>query len=167
MELDSENIRALKGWLEKELSRLGPLPVSVDDLVGEVLLRLLAASAAQPIRCPFAYARTILRNLVRDEIRDLERAERALETLGNTQEYSPRGSAEQDFLEDGELVDYLLENTPLSSTQGQVIRMIYFQGMTMAQVAREMCKNPGTIQRHHDRAIQKLAVRASALRIHA
>jgi RNA polymerase sigma-70 factor (ECF subfamily) len=167
VDLNSEDIRALKGWLEKELSRLGPLPVSVDDLVGEVLLRLLAADAAQPIHSPFAYARTILRNLVRDEIRHLERAERALETLGCALESSPRNAAEQDFLEDGELVNYLLENTPLSSTQEQVIRMIYFQGMTMAEVARELSKNPGTIQRHHDRAIQKLAVRASALRIHA
>jgi RNA polymerase sigma factor (sigma-70 family) len=105
----------------------------------------------------------ILLNLVRDRIRQFERAQRALAVLSNRL----RGRTNRDdrSADDSDLVGYLLRETELSPPQNQVIRMVYLGGKTITDVARELGKNPGTIQRHHDRALEKLASRAAHLRL--
>ncbi|MBI4600535.1 MAG: sigma-70 family RNA polymerase sigma factor, partial [Planctomycetes bacterium] len=73
--------KELQSWIERQLDGCGALPGQRDDLVSEVLLRLFVASETQELRSPFAYARTVLRNLIRDKIRELDRFERVLAEL--------------------------------------------------------------------------------------
>ena len=153
---DESLVSRLKSSLERQLTGHGRLPVPAEDLVSEVLLRLLAHDPRE-IQSPLAYARTVLRNLVRDKIRELERAGRLLETLADRGDSREPPGEEPRRLEDGELIRSLLERTALSPLQSEVIRMRYFQGMKIAEVARVLGVNPGTVYRHHDRAIDKLA----------
>jgi DNA-directed RNA polymerase specialized sigma24 family protein len=41
--------------------------------------------------------------------------------------------------------------------------MIYFDGMSVSEAAKELSKNPGTILQHRDRALEKLARSAQKL----
>ena len=66
-------------------------------------------------------------------------------------------------LENGELLQYLLDHTLLTNLQREVINMVYYRGMTITEVARTLSKNPGTIHRHHERALDKLARCAAQL----
>lgn len=151
--------------LNRYLNRCGSLPVPREDLVGEVLLRLLASSAAQEIQHPFAYAKMILQNLIRDHLRRAERAERVMETLAATRPESIPGLEAVRELDDGEFIKYLLENARLSPLQDKVVRMVYLDGMKPIEVARELSKNPGTIQRHLHRALEKLETCAAGLEL--
>ena len=81
MTLTTDDLKSIRERLEADVRALGSLPVSPEDLTSDVMLRLLSANTSRPISSPCAYARTILRNLVRDRIRELERAQRALDVL--------------------------------------------------------------------------------------
>ena len=148
-------IEKIKARLEKDLDGHGSLPIPRDDLVAEALLRLLLANAEQTLRAPVAYARTILLNLVRDHVRDLERARRALEALANSSNRNGRSRAGD--LEDAELVRRLIESAGLSRIQQLVLERLYFDDLTICELARQLEKNPGTIHQHHERALEKLS----------
>lgn len=157
-----ELLTALRAWLEKELDGHGQLPVPREDLIGEVLVRFLVSSASQPIRSPFAYARIILVNIIRDHIRKLKNWQKAIHELsiglGDENGSENRRSGPEDAaLDDSELVSYLLKNSTLSPIQEKVIRMIYLDGMSISGVAKELSKNPGTILQHRDRGLEKLS----------
>ncbi len=155
--LDDKTLTAVRTWLFRELEGIRPLPVPAEDLVGEVLVRLLLSEESHEIRSPFAYARRILQNLIRDHIRSLERARRGLEELGRR--HPPEGEEARGdaSFEDDELVLFLLENSGLSPIQKKVIQMLYLQGMGVTEVGRELSKNPGTIAQQRDRALEKMA----------
>ena len=164
MVLTDEIHRRLAGWLEAQGRASGLEPSVAEDLASEVVLRHLVANARQPVETPFGYASTILRNLIRDRIRELERAQRALEVLAAR---SPISVAPGDGAVDGEdFVFHLLEHARLSATQAEVVRLIYVDGLSVADVADRLAKNPGTIHRHRERALEKLA-RAASLRYQA
>lgn len=163
MDFSDDVILGLRTWLEQQLDHATSLPSLKDGLIDEVVLRLLVADASQAIESPYGYARTILKNLVRDRIRKLERMQRAIEALGRERLADAKESGENSDVEDGELVRYLLEKSPLTPLQERVIRMMYFEGRTVGEVAEALSRNPGTIHQHHDRAIRKLAAQAACL----
>ena len=158
--LTESDFEALRGRLDAELRGFGSLPVPREDLVAEVMLRMLVANSSRRIACPVAYALTILRNLVRDRIRELERAQRAFRKVVERERTSGDGNGS---LEDSEFVGFLLATTDLTPLQGRVIQMLYLDGKTISEAAGELSRNPGTVRQHHDRAIQKLAARAATL----
>jgi RNA polymerase sigma factor (sigma-70 family) len=147
------NWKELRVSLEPFLDGCGRLPFGREDLLDETMLRLLVASRSREIRCPEAYARTILRNAIRDRLRELELAKAALDELAKE---VCREDGSSGAMEDAELVAHLLEHARLSPIQEKVIRMLYLEEMKNSDVARELGKNPGTIQRHRDRALEKL-----------
>ena len=155
-------IADLRTWLELKLSRFTSLPVSKEDLIGEVMLRLYATSQCKEIESPHAYALTILKNLIRDQIRKLERAQNGLEVVARSRGDSSN-NLDEPHLDDRELLTYLIENTQLTSIQQEVIKLMYFSSMTITEAARALSKNPGTILRHHERAIEKLSQKAGQL----
>ena len=162
-----ESLSAVRASLERHLDRQNSLPVPPEDLIGEVLLRLLACDMHQ-IRDPAAYARQILKNLVRDKIRQIQRTQRVLEILASSSAAgtSPDGtSPDGAAFEDGEFLRHLLNGTQLTRTQREIVRMIYFEGLSISEIARSLEKNPGTIHRHHHRAIGKLSAYASRLEL--
>ena len=158
-----ELLAALRSFLDGELDDRGPLPVPREDLVGEALVRFLVASAKQPIRSPFSYARTILLNVIRDHIRKLQSWNKMIEAMvgglrgANGDDVGRHADPEDAALDNRELVSYLLKNSTLSPIQEKVIHMIYFDGMSITEVANELSKNPGTILQHRDRGLEKLA----------
>lgn len=160
--LDPGTIERVRSWLITELDGSGPLPVPRDDLVGDVILRLLVRARTEEIRNPLAYARVILKNLVRDHIHDLERARAALENLGRSRPVECPG--DEAHYDDEQLVRRLLASAGLSAMEEKVIRMQYFDGMKECDIARELSRNPGTICNHRARALKKLA-RQAALRL--
>lgn len=157
---DGELLAFVRTSLEQQLARWASLPVPREDLIGEVLLRLLA-SDPRAIESPQAYAVTILRNLIRDKIRHLERARRLLGDVATSQTRAFESRQRPHPVDEGDLLEYLLTHTDLSPLQEKVISMMYVQGRTITEVARDLGKNPGTVQRHHERAIEKLAASAS------
>lgn len=159
---DTGTLNAVRSSLERHLGRSGSLPVSREDLIGEVLLRLLG-SDPRTIESPAAYARAILRNLVHDKIRELQRAQRVLGVLAARCVEEAGSPGEPSRFEDGEFLRYLLDHSDLTRTQEKVIRMMYFEDLSVSQVARQLSRNPGTILQHHNRAIEKLSACASRL----
>ncbi len=164
MQLSDTFLNDLTAKLARVINGCGSLPVSRDDLISEVILRLLAVEDRE-VRNPYAYARTILRNLIRDHLRRAERAQRALEEIAARTADSVSGHEEAARFDESELVGYLLDQTALSPLQNRVIRMFYLNGMTLTEIARELSRNPGTILRHLRRAIDKLASRAAELEL--
>lgn len=150
-------LEGIQARLERELDRHGPLPLPRDDLVAETLLRLVVASERKALQSPMGYARAILLNLVRDHIRDLERTERALDALSARIDGRATARDGNGALEDGELVALLLERSGLTRLQRRVIDRLYFGGLSLCEVARELRKNPGTVLRHQERALSKLS----------
>ncbi len=155
----------VKASLEQQVARFGHLPVAREDLVAEVLLRLIS-SDRRGVRSPLAYAATALRNLIRDRIRQLERAQRLFDGVARTKLPELVPTAERDALGESDLVERVLELADLTRTQRLVIDRMYFDGLTVSEVARALDKNPGTIQRHHDRALEKLSSCAARLERH-
>jgi RNA polymerase sigma factor (sigma-70 family) len=133
--------------------------------VNEVILRLLAIEDTERIQNPLAYARIVLKNLIRDLLRRQVRTQRVLAALAAASPETLYGQEEKPALEDSEAVEYLLRNTDLSPLQSKVLRLVYLNGQTVSEVARELSRNPGTVQRHLDRALEKLAHSAAALEI--
>jgi RNA polymerase sigma factor (sigma-70 family) len=152
-----ESLDKLKSQLEQDLDGHGPLPLPRDDLVAETLLRLVVARERRPLASPLAYARAILLNLVRDHIRGLERTQRALEALAIRLDGRRPGREPGREVEDSELVELLLHHAELSPLQRHVLERLYFGGLTNCELARELGKNPGTVMRHHERALEKLS----------
>ena len=165
MTLNDATLSDLSMRLEGLVDRCGPLPVSREDLVGEVILRLLVADEKREISNPYGYARTILQNLIRDHLRRAERAQRALESLATTSPRDVPGDEEAERVDDDELLGFLLERTKLSPLQAKVLRMVYLDNMTLSEVALELSKNPGTILRHVRRALAKLGASAAELEL--
>lgn len=159
MVFTDEILRKLTGWLEAEARASGLGPSVADDLASEVILRLLVANAREPVRSPFAYAAMILRNLIRDRIREFERAQRALEAL--VERSSVSVDPEDRAVECGDLVAHLLDRAGLTTIQAEVVHLIYVDGLSVADVADRLAKNPGTIHQHRERALEKLARAAS------
>jgi RNA polymerase sigma factor (sigma-70 family) len=92
---------------------------------------------------------------VRDHIREIERTQRGLDELAARRDSS---TPERDSnLERGEVVKLLIERAGLSPLQRLVLERLYFGGLTTCELARELGKNPGTIERHHGRALEKLS----------
>ena len=156
MQLSETVLTDLTARLQSLLRRCGSLPVSHDDLIGEVILRLLSAGGSREIRNPYGYARTILQNLIRDHIRRTERAHRVLDSLAHSRPDSVSGRQEAERFDDGEVLDTLLERTELSALQATVVRMVYLDSMTLSETARQLSRNPGTVLRHLRRALEKL-----------
>jgi len=161
-----DSLATVRQSLEQQLDRQGNLPIPREDLLGEVILRLWGTDPRE-IKNPAAYAHTILRNLIRDKIREIERFHELLDTLAREQESRPAPRERPGRFEDGEFLQYLLVHTDLTAVQKQVIRMMYFDGLKLTEVARSLSKNPGTIQRHHNRAIEKLSRHANRLEFEA
>jgi len=163
-----EVVSSLKSYLERKLVGWSHLPVPKEDLIGEVLLRLLASNPGD-IKQPCAYAGVVLRNLIRDKIRELARAQRVFEKLGQLRSMEERGEKNEvspdgeGTFEEGEFLRFLFDKTDLSPLQEKVLHMMYYAGHTISEIARCLARNPGTVQRHHDRAIQKLARCAARL----
>jgi RNA polymerase sigma factor (sigma-70 family) len=161
--IDGKTLESVRESLWRRVRRLRDPSLCPDELVDETVLRLLAASQSRDVHSPLAYALRILQNMVRDQIREIELARQALETrakaLGETGPDPARG----DGHDDEKLVIHLLEHSDLSRLQKKVIDMIYLQGMACCDVARELSRNRGTIARHRDRALKKMARCASRL----
>jgi RNA polymerase sigma factor (sigma-70 family) len=152
-----DSLDEIKARLEKDIEGHGSLPLPGEDLVAEAMLRLIVASARRPLDSPLAYARMILLNLVRDHIRELERTRRALDELAVRLDCRPPVRESNRVIEEGELVKRLLDGAGLSPLQERVLERLYFGGLTISELARELGRNPGTVLRHHDRAIEKLS----------
>ena len=163
MPLSDHVLASLREWLDKQLERITSLPWVKDGLVDEVVLRLLVADASRVIESPYAYARTILRNLVRDRIRSLERMQAALEAIARQRLAECGTKSDTSKIDDGDLVRHLLRRSSLSPLQERVIHMMYMEGKSLSSVASALSRNPGTIRQHHDRAIRKLAEQAACL----
>ncbi|MEM7263675.1 MAG: sigma-70 family RNA polymerase sigma factor [Planctomycetota bacterium] len=159
---DEELLSRIRSSLLRQLAGWDSLPVPREDLVSESLLRLIGNDASE-IESPFAYAGTILRNLIRDKIRALERARRLFDGVARERAPSLEPRPDRDTVGEGDLLAHLLGSTDLSPVQEKILNMMYFGGMTLTEVARELGKNPGTILRHHERAINKLSRNAAKL----
>ena len=155
----------LKVWLETWLARPAWRRLPREDIVSETLLRLFVASKTREIRFPFAYARIVLQNVVRDRIQNLEKAEAALALLAEELGCRPPENDGDGNLDDKDLVAFLLMQSSLTPIQAKVIRMRYIDEMRVIEIARELGKNPGTIAVHIDHAIDKMARRASQLKV--
>ena len=153
----------LTTFLESQLAKFGSLPVPREDLVGEVILRLFTSGEAREIRSPRAYGLQILKNLIRDHLRKAQRAQRAFEEITSTSEVEEAAESANVEVEDADFLRYLLDTTDLSSVQAQVVHMMYQGGLTITETAHALKRNPGTIKRHHDRAIDKMAQSATFL----
>lgn len=151
-----EFFEEIKARLEKDLDGHGSLPIPRDDLVAEALLRLFLANEERTVRAPVAYARMILLNLVRDHVRQLDRARRALDALARSADRNGRNGRAGE-IEDAELVRRLIESAGLSRIQQLVLERLYFDDLTICELARQLGKNPGTIHQHHERALEKLS----------
>lgn len=127
-------------------------------------MRLLTCDMHQ-IHDPAAYALQILRNLVRDKIRELQKAQRVLEVLATSAARNGTSRDGQGEFEDGELLRHLLQRTELTRSQQEIVRLFYFDGLSISDISRRLSKNPGTIHRHHHRAIEKLSAYASRLEL--
>ncbi len=158
-----ESLASVRQSLERQLDTKVALPVSREDLIGEVLLRILCSDPLE-IQHPAAYARVILRNLIRDKIRELEKIQKIFEHLADRARIALIPTDHQpQVLEEGEFLQDLISKSELTETQERVIRLMYFEDLTLTEVARALSKNPGTIQRHHNRAIEKLSRNANRL----
>jgi RNA polymerase sigma factor (sigma-70 family) len=161
--LTDELLQQLESWLRARAHGCGLGASGADDLASDAMLRLLVASAAKEIRDPFAYAAQILRNLVRDRIRELEQAAKAMEVLVAR---GP-GSAgpEDEAVESEDAVRYLLEHAGLSKVQTEVVCLVFLEGLPVSAAATRLSRNPGTIHHHLERALTKMATRAATMRI--
>jgi RNA polymerase sigma factor (sigma-70 family) len=162
--LTDEVLQQLESWLRARARGSGLGASIADDLAADAMLRLLVANASKEIRDPFAYAAQILRNLVRDRIRELERAARAMEVL--VRRCPDSIEPEDEAVETEDVVRYLMENAGLSKLQLEVVCLVFLEGLPVSDAAARLSRNPGTVHHHLERALTKLATRAASLRIH-
>ena len=135
MQWSESAILDLRSCLEISLDQSKSLPMSREDLIDETIMRVFAASRKKNICARYAYAAKILKNLIRDQIRRLQRRRRVMEVVANCRGACIWEDDVQERLEDRELIDHLLVHTDLTPRQRDVVEMMYFNDTTPSNLS--------------------------------
>ncbi|MFC4256799.1 sigma-70 family RNA polymerase sigma factor [Altererythrobacter xixiisoli] len=149
MSSDPSQISAANAALTRFVRRQGGNPSDVDDIVQESWLRLSTAQPKTPVRNLAGYLRQIAANLIRDRHR---RTALGVETLAPNTELdltpSPRSDPEALLITRDELarMENVLAGMP--ARRREVFRLSRMDGMTFAEIARQLGISRQTVHEH-------------------